>query len=81
MRHIALAIPRQPICHLNYTRSFKHENVDVVMALKHMAKLPDSRWRTVESATGFGTLPKLVEKLLEMRRVENTLGKKWYAVE
>ena len=61
-------------------RTFRYGHVDVVGALARMAKLTDSRWRTVESATGLGTLPELLEQLLEMRRVENTLGKKWCAV-
>ena len=76
MRHVALAKGRQPIRHLNYTRTFRYGHIDVVGALKRMAKFTDSRWRTAESATVSGTLHELVEQLLEMRLVENTLGKK-----
>ena len=77
MRHVAVATSkRQPVYHLNYTRAFWYGHVDIVGALKRMTRLPDSRWRSVESATGFGTLSELVKQLLEMRRVENTLGKK-----
>ena len=81
MRHVALAPAKlkvQPLCHLNYTQDFEYGHADVVKALQRMRKLPDSRWRAEKSATGFGTLHDLVGKLLDMRRVENTLGKKWW---
>ena len=77
MRHVALAKGRQPIRHLNYTRTFRYGHVDVVGALARMARLTDSRWRTEESATGLGTLPELVEQLLEMRLVESGVHVEW----
>jgi len=80
MRHLALATDeKQPVHTFSYTRNFRHGHDDVVGALTKMAKLAHSRWRVVESATGCGTLQTLVEQLLDMRRVEITLGKKWYA--
>ena len=80
LRHVALATgERQPVCNFSYTRNFRYGHTDVVGALTRIAKLPHSRWRVVESATGCGTLSQLVEQLLEMRCVENTLGKKWCA--
>ena len=80
LRHVALATgERQPVCNFSYTRNFRYWHTDVVGALTKIAKLPRSRWRVVESATGCGTLSQLVEQLLEKRLVENTLGKKWCA--
>ena len=80
LRHVALATgERQRVCNFSYTRNFRYGHTDVVGALTKIAKLPHSRWRVVESATGCGTLSQLVEQLLEKRLVENTLGKKWRA--
>jgi len=78
MRHVAVATSskRHPVSHLNYTREFSFEHADIILALKRMTKLTDSRWRSIESATGLKTLSELVKQLLEIRRVENTLGKK-----
>ena len=80
LRHVALATgERQPVRNFSYTRNFRYGHTDVVHALTKIAKLPHSRWRVVESATGCGALSQLVVQLLEMRCVENTLGKKWCA--
>ena len=80
LRHVALATGEgQPVRNFIYTRNFKYGHTDVVGALTRIARIPHSRWRVVESATGCGTLSQLVEQLLEKRCVENTLGMKWCA--
>ena len=80
LRHVALATGEgQPVRKFSYTRNFRYGHTDVVGALTRIAGIPHSRWRVVESAIGCRTLPQLVDQLLEMRCVENTLGKKWCA--
>ena len=75
MRHPAPAA-HQPICHLNYTRAFKNSYPGVVGALNRAAKVQNSRWRSIQTATGFKSLSDLVARLLEIRRVVNVMGTK-----
>ena len=75
MRHPAPAA-HQPICHLNYARDFQIRYPDVVGALNRAAKVQNSRWRSIETATGFKSLSDLVARLLEIRRVVNVMGTK-----